>query len=646
MDLKEITIHGFKKFEDKTHIKIDTFLTALIGANESGKSSILEALECWNTKQEFTSSGSLQQTTKRTNIPNNQTIISATFLLEDDDKEAINDIDHYEQVKKYSFGRKKDGSLYWNLFPEIQKDFRKRKNLARIIEKATKNSKLEFNNRFSSDEIESETTLFADLKEILNSDQKYLVDKQLSIIKVCIKAFYNLENDPNYIKNFSTHLNELLEYEEINFDLEISDALDERLPKFRLFDVESRNIKGDYDLAEENIRSQKGLLNLLSLANLNLNDLLNCIESGQKEDLDILENNANEKLKAEFSIWSQSQNAIPRLRIEGNILSIFVGNVTIEQHSYEARSAGLRQFIALLAFVRSFQGNQDNILMIDEVETHLHYDAQADYIQFLNNTGGEFAKNIIYTTHSLGSLPNDLGMGVKIVKPIESNGLRSKIINKFWTNAGDKGITPIIFGLGASMLSFLPIRNAVICEGAVDHILYPAIFREANGIDRISFQIVPGLSQLANSKIPIVDNQASKTAYLVDHDGGGLKLKDNLINLKVHENLIYVLPKENTQIENYIDKKIYKRAIDSCIKEFTDSEEEYPISKITNGDRNKSLEGWCKEHNISVPDKVAVASKILDIVRNNEPILDKNKKDLLANLYTEIVSNFEGTNNT
>ena len=44
MYLKEIEMQGFKSFADKTTIKFDKGVTAVVGPNGSGKSNITESL--------------------------------------------------------------------------------------------------------------------------------------------------------------------------------------------------------------------------------------------------------------------------------------------------------------------------------------------------------------------------------------------------------------------------------------------------------------------------------------------------------------------------------------------------------------------------------------------------------------------------
>ena len=68
-------------------------------------------------------------------------------------------------------------------------------------------------------------------------------------------------------------------------------------------------------------------------------------------------------------------------------------------------SAGLQRYVALIAFVYHYaEAQRENpVLLIDEAETHLHYEAQAELVRVLERQAA--AQSVIYTTHSIGCLP-------------------------------------------------------------------------------------------------------------------------------------------------------------------------------------------------------------------------------------------------
>ena len=91
------------------------------------------------------------------------------------------------------------------------------------------------------------------------------------------------------------------------------------------------------------------------------------------------------------------------LHVDGTVLHIFARNAGGRLIPIAERSAGLRQFVALLAFIEHEAADEDVILLVDEAEAHLHYDAQADLVRVFSKQ--TVADKIIYTTHSAGCLP-------------------------------------------------------------------------------------------------------------------------------------------------------------------------------------------------------------------------------------------------
>src|SRR5690606_32745520 len=139
------------------------------------------------------------------------------------------------------------------------------------------------------------------------------------------------------------------------------------------------------------------------------------------------------------------------------------------------RSDGFRAFVSLLAFTRRHSPSAAPILLLDEAEQHLHYDAQADLVAMFHKQ--DIAAKIVYTTHSAGCLPHDLGSGVRAIEPIrgadgEDSG-RSRVVNSFWQEG--PGYTPLLLLMGARNLAFAPSRRSLLVfgEGGTELVLLP-----------------------------------------------------------------------------------------------------------------------------------------------------------------------------
>ncbi len=149
------------------------------------------------------------------------------------------------------------------------------------------------------------------------------------------------------------------------------------------------------------------------------------------------------------------------VRINGEVEGEF------EFSKIEDRSDGFRQYVALLAFIIK-NNSKKPLLLIDEAELHLHYDAQADFIQTF--TERKLVSQVVYTTHSAGCLPEDLGLGVKLVTPEKENEKieTSRIENNFGSPI--LSAQSLLYGMGAQTMAFFPTRRAVITEGQTEFI--------------------------------------------------------------------------------------------------------------------------------------------------------------------------------
>ncbi len=133
------------------------------------------------------------------------------------------------------------------------------------------------------------------------------------------------------------------------------------------------------------------------------------------------------------------------LKTEGAVLAIRIRQNGTRITQFDERSAGLKMFVALVAFLEVRGYTTPPVLLIDEAETHLHIDAQADLVNTFM-TQRQAAK-IIYTTHSPACLPPDLGSNIRAVVPDPDHEYRSLIRGSFWDGAA--GFSPLMLAMGA-----------------------------------------------------------------------------------------------------------------------------------------------------------------------------------------------------
>ena len=634
MKLARADVYGYKKFYDESRIDLQGKLVALVGLNECGKSSMLEALNHLDSKINFIQIGDNTEFSKNKNIQDDDSIIEATYYLEEDDLKKLSHLQGGKKVIRFSVGKRKNNVEYYILFPKLTRDKKNRDRMAKFLKRITANQKFQKFIENIQVNIDHAGTL-----EEANDESNYILDliaETIDILESQIENFSNTEKNkieelegeisefikvnPQivYLKQFSKITKELAKSEFSKHpNDEALEILEKNRPKFIFFSAEDRVLPPSHVLTED---IPIALQNLISLANLNIDDLKAAISSSNQGVIATILRNAENNLKREFlEYWQQSKVSV-LFSINGNTLYVQVleeGDI----NSIAQRSDGLRQFVALLAFVAKEKKNKP-ILLIDELEIHLHYDAQVDVVQML--TKQNIVTQVIYSTHSLGCLPEDLGNGVRLIR--SENNKTSEITNWFWVNKR-KGYYPLLFGMGATSLAFIPIKCALFTEGAVDFILLPTMIREAIARDYLGYQIMPGLSEASEEQIAIIKNEAPRIAFLTDSDDGGKKIIEKLENAGVLDDQIFKLPvneNEELVLEDFLKPEIYYNAVKKVLKRYQNIEINFDISELPKVNRPKFIADWQKREKLSKITKRSVAHAVLEDVNGRKIVaIDK-----------------------
>ncbi len=510
MDIIWAQIQGYKRFEQQSKINVENKLIALIGPNESGKSSVLAALMHLNSDEEFVDSGSNHELTRGIDIADDQIVVKGAFHLTNSDRDKISNIRGGSDVKWFYIEKYADGEVINSVQPKPSRDLSIRKNAFLTFQKPNIKNTL-----FEIIEKKADSTQQIDIDdfiEALESEEENLPEDIVATLQYIYNEFkIAIQHSSSAIhQKILSLLNQLIENEKDSPSIRSIRILKKLLPDFLFFSDEDRNLKPEYDMNEP---FTSALSNLANLAGLDLTKLKNAINSDDQGKVETLVQQSNEKLYKIFEeAWSQS-GILVHLSINNKLLHILVRNKDNAYNSIAERSEGLKHFVALLAFVSTKEKkNQKPILLIDEAENQLHYDEQADHVKMFAKQ--QIASKIIYSTHSIGCLPEDLGCSVRLMEPLENKPDRSKIKNWFW-DSESVGFSPVLFGIGAKTMAYIPVRNALFAEGATDFILLPSLFREVTNRSYLGFQILPGLSEVSKENVPLLEYGAPNVAYLV-----------------------------------------------------------------------------------------------------------------------------------
>ena len=406
-----------------------------------------------------------------------------------------------------------------------------------------------------------------------------------------------------------------------------------------MLDEDQMDLRTDYELAQVATDTPAALDNLVRLAELDLEFLQNLISDGDSGTaVDVL-NAANERLKAAFEAWSQVPTTV-RLDREGDaLLRVHVSRTAGGFDRLDDRSDGLRMFVSLIAITAGFDYAVPPIVLIDELERHLHYDAQADVVVQLFTRQRELPQ-IVYTTHSAGCLPEDLGAGIRIVRQSSGSNL-SEILNRFWTTRGEQasvGFSPLLFGMGASTLAFVPVRRAVMTEGATDLVLLPTLIREATGDKHVGFQVAPASSEAPTAHVAGLNREAVHVAWLVDGDTAGGEIA-RAVRRELGAGRLATLGggRSGKVLEDLLLPSVYAKAVNAQLAR-SGVEAEITDEVLSGVNRPRRVAEWCRMHDVAAPNKMDVANRVLDLQHDVPALLNADGVRTLKELQTAILT--------
>lgn len=539
MKLSWFEIKNFKSIKESGRCHLASDVTVLAGKNESGKTSILEALT--RLKNDFTNDD--LPLTDKESIP---TVI-AEFELSDSyisklkSNDLLKDIDLEKLPKSFIHISKYENSE--NLFEvegEIPVFFKK------IIDKE---------NREKSELIESNISSL--IKELEKFGHSYNLEKKLldislpSFIEIdyILKVIPDLTNivdsisDPNILKeklksNLS-HSEELVRKIESNNTIikEVKDVLYDLIPNFVYFNAFDDILPSE--ISVDDAKQNKTVVNFCSVSGLNLDSLKTETRQFRRNILELSE----EEITGKFQkFWKQGKLKFS-VEIDSGNLAFFVKEGRKPSFLFKQRSKGLQWFVSFFLTLNAEAKKSGNILLIDEPGSYLHAKAQEDVLDILQEISKE--NQIIFTTHSPYLIDPDRLDRIRLVLR-ETEEDFTRIEGKIHKTESQETLTPIITAIGLDISRSLVSlgENNVFVEGISDYYFLKAMekylklkqnFRTKNQLNLIPCTGAQKIPQLVSLSIGWDLNHA----VLLDNDSeGNLIQKDLLEKLDVSPKII------------------------------------------------------------------------------------------------------------
>jgi len=586
--LRKFRVQAFRCIHDSGDIVVGD-LAAFVGRNESGKTTILQALTMLNRDEMISELDLCDEMTEH--LKSEIRIVEGDFELNHDETEIIKERFPSLYLTKLKIFRT-------NKNPEIQYDFgdthvnkEEHQNLEYwqdIIKKLTNFVESIPNHISKKLDIDFFTGNMPENKKIIQAELDGFSSNLHAIAteeKQVISEWE--ETNSKIIKNVEKILIDNTESQALkNF-------IDDRLhPRFVYFS-DYKKILGNINLAEyikeseteasagieyiEGFDRAETVRNLLYLAELDIEKLEELKNSPSKliKFLTTASKNLTQRLNPSWK--GEPINVELRLN-PGNILSVVLSDVhkdgTITNTGLlNRRAEGFKwTFSFIINFAAETQKAElkEAILLLDEPARNLHPTQQMGISDLLKNLAG--SNQVLYATHSPFMI-FDYTPGNLLVVELDRKKHLSKIFYDYW-KADDATLTPILYGLSKGLVDSITDREIgynsrplIIVEAMSDTMYLNAFdkFLQDPNISMNPLNVVPAYNK--NSVLPLsifYHTHGYNTFVLLDNDYESNQIAEQLKNNKFSEPQIIFFESDGNllqSIEDYMEVDDYLYAV-------------------------------------------------------------------------------------
>ena len=588
MRLRKFRVQAFRCIHDSSDIVVGD-LAAFVGRNESGKTTILQALTMLNRDEMISELDLCDEMTEH--LKSEIRIVEGDFELNHDETEIIKERFPSLHLTKLKIFRT-------NKNPEIQYDFGDThvnkeehqnleywqditKQLLNFVESIPNHISKKLDTDFFTGSmpgnkkiIQAELDGFSGNLHAIATEEKQVISEWE-------------ETNSKIIKNIEKILIDNTESKALKNFIE-----DNLHPRFVYFS-DYKKILGNINLAEyikeseteasagieyiEGFDRAETVRNLLYLAEFEIEKLEEFKNSPSKliKFLNIASKKLTERLNPSWK--GEAINVELRLN-PGNILSVVLSDVhkdgTITNTGLlNRRAEGFKwTFSFIINFAAETQKAElkEAILLLDEPARNLHPTQQMGISDLLKNLAG--SNQVLYATHSPFMI-FDYTPGNLLVVELDRKKHLSKIFYDYW-KADDATLTPILYGLSKGLVDSITDREIgynsrplIIVEAMSDTMYLNAFdkFLQDPNISMNPLNVVPAYSK--NSVLPLsifYHTHGYNTFVLLDNDYESNQIAEQLKNNKFSEPQIIFFESDGNllqSIEDYMEVDDYLYAV-------------------------------------------------------------------------------------
>lgn len=453
MRLQTITVQKFRNFVEEQRIDVEEDVTCLVGKNEGGKTTILQALYRLNPANAGSTTFDVTTEYPRWRLIRDRKKfdldgiypIKAEFALDEADVDALEEV---------FGGRPPISSVVYSKrnYANTRSTYL-RAPVSDLIDAAIEDASVDEANasslRVHTDIDAAITGAKASAKE-LKADGNPLRAKAMT-------AFASTAGKYKIFRGEGT-------------EQAMTDALAARLPKFFYFSNYD-TLPGETNLNElaQAVEDGKALepqertvMALLAHAGEQPSDFLDDQYVSRKAELQAASGDLSRRV---FEYWRQNpelavvfdtDNVVVQKDPRGNEVANRFLKIELRdgrhgdvETNFSTRSTGFQWFFSFFAAFSEYQDSDDSIIvLLDEPGTSLHGDAQRDFVRFIFDELGA-SKQTIYTTHSQ-----------HMIDPTKYEKLRA-VHDRSTRDDPDQGVAVTPISLSADSATLLPVESAL-----------------------------------------------------------------------------------------------------------------------------------------------------------------------------------------
>jgi len=372
----------------------------------------------------------------------------------------------------------------------------------------------------------------------------------------------------------------------------------------------------------------------------------------RKEARAIKLNSGSLDITRRFNDWYRQRRHTIDYQADGDYFRVWVADdrrpgVKIE---LEGRSKGFQWFFSfyLVFLVESEEGHKDAVLLLDEPGMHLHPTAQQQLIAFFEKLAE--GNQLVYTTHSPFLID---GEHLHRVRPVtEDRSGHSRISAESWP-CDRETIFPLQAAAGYAMVRGLfQHKKNLLVEGMSDYYYLHALAQQCSATSR---EILPhdvyitpcGGTKLVGQVASLFLGQDVRPLVLLDGDDAGRVRRDALIKELYVAHLPAILmldeglnqPGADVEVEDIFGETIILPAVNAVLGQQLNLSDEDRVA----GSLPHQIKAAAKRENIDLPVgwKASVALHLVSSWAEQGTVLPADVLDRAATLFSSVQMRFE-----